>query len=87
MVLSHRDDVCDHAKWAKALGCQRIIHKVGAAASSRDGSTTLSHLHQLALYEQVVYEDAVWCCSRRSIGGKALSEPTRWKPPSSHTRV
>ena len=31
MVLSHRDDVCDHAKWAKALGCQRIIHKVGAA--------------------------------------------------------
>jgi glyoxylase-like metal-dependent hydrolase (beta-lactamase superfamily II) len=27
MVLSHRDDVCDHAKWAKALGCQRIIHK------------------------------------------------------------
>ena len=34
MVLSHRDDVCDHARWAEALGCQRIIHKVGRLVSS-----------------------------------------------------
>lgn len=27
MVLSHRDDVCDHVKWAAALGCERIIHE------------------------------------------------------------
>lgn len=26
MVLSHKDDVADHAKWAKALGAERIIH-------------------------------------------------------------
>ncbi|KAK9838315.1 hypothetical protein WJX81_004110 [Elliptochloris bilobata] len=28
MLLSHRDDVCDHAKWASALGLKRIIHKI-----------------------------------------------------------
>ncbi|KAK9826282.1 hypothetical protein WJX74_005700 [Apatococcus lobatus] len=27
MCLSHRDDVCDHAKWAKALGCTRILRR------------------------------------------------------------
>lgn len=27
MVFSHKDDVADHAKWAEALGAQRIIHK------------------------------------------------------------
>ena len=27
MILTHRDDVADHAKWAKALGCERWIHK------------------------------------------------------------
>ena len=27
MFLTHKDDVCDHAKWAEALGLQRIIHK------------------------------------------------------------
>lgn len=26
MFLTHRDDVADHAKWAKALGAQRILH-------------------------------------------------------------
>lgn len=27
MVLSHRDDVRDHAKWAAVLGCTRVIHE------------------------------------------------------------
>ena len=26
MVLSHKDDVADHARWARELGCKRIIH-------------------------------------------------------------
>lgn len=26
MFLTHRDDVADHARWAEALGCPRIIH-------------------------------------------------------------
>lgn len=36
MVLSHRDDVCDHAKWAAALSCERIIHKL--EANQRQGT-------------------------------------------------
>ncbi|MEW5318489.1 MAG: hypothetical protein WDW38_009707 [Sanguina aurantia] len=27
IFLTHRDDVADHAKWAKHFGCPRIIHK------------------------------------------------------------
>ncbi|WP_269622666.1 MBL fold metallo-hydrolase [Prochlorococcus marinus] len=27
MVLTHRDDVADHAKWSKAFKCERWIHK------------------------------------------------------------
>ncbi len=26
MFLTHRDDVADHARWAEALGCERILH-------------------------------------------------------------
>ena len=33
MVLSHRDDVADHAQWAQALGAQRIIHRLEANRS------------------------------------------------------
>jgi glyoxylase-like metal-dependent hydrolase (beta-lactamase superfamily II) len=36
MVLSHRDDVADHAKWAEELGCDRIIHK--SEANRRQGT-------------------------------------------------
>lgn len=33
MFLTHRDDVADHARWAKELGLQRIIHKTEANRS------------------------------------------------------
>ena len=26
IYLTHRDDVAEHAKWAKALGAERIMH-------------------------------------------------------------
>ena len=26
LFLTHRDDVADHARWAEALGCERILH-------------------------------------------------------------
>ena len=26
MFLTHRDDVAEHAKWAKALSAERILH-------------------------------------------------------------
>ena len=27
MIFTHRDDVADQAKWAKAIACERWIHK------------------------------------------------------------
>ena len=36
MILSHEDDVCDHAAWQEALGCDRIIHR--EAVSQRQGT-------------------------------------------------
>ncbi len=33
MVLTHRDDVADHVRWAKALECERWIHKSDSDAA------------------------------------------------------
>ena len=33
MVLTHRDDVADHARWAQAFGCRRTIHAADADAA------------------------------------------------------
>ena len=37
MVLSHKDDVADHARWAEELGLERIIHKT--EVTQRQGTT------------------------------------------------
>ncbi len=36
MFLTHRDDVADHAKFAKRFGCRRILHEADRAAGTRD---------------------------------------------------
>ena len=33
MVLTHRDDVADHERWAQAFGCERWIHQADADAA------------------------------------------------------
>lgn len=33
MVLTHRDDVADHNRWARAFGCERWIHAADAEAA------------------------------------------------------
>jgi glyoxylase-like metal-dependent hydrolase (beta-lactamase superfamily II)/ferredoxin len=33
IVLSHRDDVADQARWARAFGCERWIHQADAEAA------------------------------------------------------
>jgi glyoxylase-like metal-dependent hydrolase (beta-lactamase superfamily II)/ferredoxin len=35
MVLTHRDDVADHAKWAARLGCERVLHKDDVSPDTR----------------------------------------------------
>jgi glyoxylase-like metal-dependent hydrolase (beta-lactamase superfamily II)/ferredoxin len=36
MVLTHRDDVADHARWAARLGCRRVLHRDDVDAGTRD---------------------------------------------------
>jgi glyoxylase-like metal-dependent hydrolase (beta-lactamase superfamily II) len=33
MVLTHRDDVADHDRWARVFGCERWIHQADADAA------------------------------------------------------
>jgi glyoxylase-like metal-dependent hydrolase (beta-lactamase superfamily II)/ferredoxin len=33
MVLTHRDDVADHAAFAERFGCERVIHRADASAA------------------------------------------------------
>jgi len=35
MVLTHRDDVADHERWAKRLGCRRVLHRDDVDAGTR----------------------------------------------------
>lgn len=36
MFLTHRDDVADHARWAEALGCERVLHARDVSRGTRD---------------------------------------------------
>ncbi|KAL8105609.1 uncharacterized protein LOC141678410 [Apium graveolens] len=36
MFLTHRDDIADHMKWSKRLGCDRIIHSEEVDASTAE---------------------------------------------------
>jgi glyoxylase-like metal-dependent hydrolase (beta-lactamase superfamily II) len=35
MFLTHRDDVADHEKWARRLGCERVMHEDDVTAGTR----------------------------------------------------
>jgi glyoxylase-like metal-dependent hydrolase (beta-lactamase superfamily II)/ferredoxin len=36
MVLTHQDDVADHAKWRARFGCERVIHRADVHADTAD---------------------------------------------------
>ncbi len=36
LFLTHRDDVADHARWAAALGCERVLHARDVGGRTRD---------------------------------------------------
>jgi glyoxylase-like metal-dependent hydrolase (beta-lactamase superfamily II) len=35
LFLTHRDDVADHARWAEAFGCARVLHSRDATSGTR----------------------------------------------------
>jgi len=36
LFLTHRDDVADHARWARELGCERVLHEGDVGRGTRD---------------------------------------------------
>lgn len=42
MFLSHRDDVADHAVFARELGCRRVLHESDVGPDTRDVEVRLS---------------------------------------------
>jgi glyoxylase-like metal-dependent hydrolase (beta-lactamase superfamily II)/ferredoxin len=49
LFLTHRDDVADHARWARELGCERVLHEGDVDASTRDVERHLSGRDPIAL--------------------------------------
>lgn len=41
MLLTHRDDVADHAKWADRFGCTRVLHADDVTDATRDVEVVL----------------------------------------------
>ncbi|MGH7441944.1 MAG: MBL fold metallo-hydrolase [bacterium] len=55
MVLTHRDDVADHARWAKRLGCRRILHRDDVDAGTRDVEVQPSGIERVTLASDLTF--------------------------------
>ena len=42
MLLTHQDDVADHAKFAERFGCERVLHRDDVRSASRSRSSAIS---------------------------------------------
>jgi glyoxylase-like metal-dependent hydrolase (beta-lactamase superfamily II)/ferredoxin len=49
LFLTHRDDVADHARWARELGCERVLHQEDEGRSTRDEERRLRGHEAVAL--------------------------------------
>ncbi len=49
MFLSHRDDVADHAFFARELGCERLLHEDDVSGGTRDVEVQLRGLDPVRL--------------------------------------
>jgi glyoxylase-like metal-dependent hydrolase (beta-lactamase superfamily II)/ferredoxin len=54
LFLSHRDDVADHARWAEAFGCERILHARDVSAGTRDVERRLEGDLPIALADDLL---------------------------------
>ena len=54
MFLTHRDDVADHARWAEALGCARVLHARDVSGGTRDVEVKLAGDDPVALGDGLV---------------------------------
>jgi glyoxylase-like metal-dependent hydrolase (beta-lactamase superfamily II)/ferredoxin len=49
LFLTHRDDVADHARWAEAFGCERVLHRRDLSSRTRDVERALEGDDPLSL--------------------------------------
>ena len=54
MLLTHRDDVADHARFRKQFGCERTIHRLEVSPSMRDIEVQLHITEPAALGDDFV---------------------------------
>jgi glyoxylase-like metal-dependent hydrolase (beta-lactamase superfamily II) len=54
LFLTHRDDVADHAAFARKFGCERILHERDVTAGTRDVERKLSGDDPVALAPDLV---------------------------------
>ena len=54
MFLTHRDDVADHARWARTLGCERVLHARDVTAGTRDVEVRLEGDAPVALADDLL---------------------------------
>ncbi|HEV8119156.1 MAG TPA: MBL fold metallo-hydrolase [Thermoanaerobaculia bacterium] len=54
MFLTHRDDVADHAAFARRFGCERILHERDVTRSTGDVERTISGDDPVALSEDLL---------------------------------
>jgi glyoxylase-like metal-dependent hydrolase (beta-lactamase superfamily II)/ferredoxin len=53
MFLSHQDDVADHRQWAKALGCERVLHEADQGSRTSDVERVIEGEAKVALAEDL----------------------------------
>lgn len=92
IVLSHRDDVADHAAWARHFGCGRWIHAADASAAPEaehrlEGTEPVALDADLQLIPTPATRRARWwccsparCCSAATTSGGAWIHPAWWPP-------
>jgi len=54
MFLSHRDDVADHAQYARRFGCERILHAADVGTSTRDVERRIEGTEPVSLAADLV---------------------------------
>jgi len=54
MFLTHRDDVADHAAFARRFGCERVLHERDVAGGTREIERKLSGSEPVRLAEDLV---------------------------------
>jgi glyoxylase-like metal-dependent hydrolase (beta-lactamase superfamily II)/ferredoxin len=55
MVLTHRDDVADHERWARRLGCRRVLHRDDVDSGTRGVELQPQGLERVELAPGLVF--------------------------------